>query len=57
MERATENTKHREFLDRLTLLLIARPETGWEEEFKGIRRREIQRLAVPASESGRDERS
>ena len=56
MERATENTEHREFLDRPTLLLIARPETGWEEEFKGIRRREIQRLAVPARESGRDER-
>ena len=54
MERASTNTQHREFLDRLTLLLISRPEEGWEEEFKDITRREIERLAVPAGEHERD---
>ncbi len=56
MERAAANNEHREFLDRLTLLLIARPQEGWEKEFKDITRREIERLALPASGSGRDER-
>jgi len=55
MERATTDTGHREFLDRLTLLLISRPEEGWEKEFKDITRREISRLAVPAGEQERDE--
>ena len=55
MERATTNTEHREFLDRLTLLLISYPEEGWEEEFKAITRREIERLTVPVGEQGRDE--
>jgi hypothetical protein len=54
MERATEKTRHRESLDRLTLLLISRPEEGWEEEFKDITRREIERLTVPAAEEERD---
>lgn len=41
--------------DRLVLLLIARPREGWEPEFEEIIRREIERLAVPAGEGGRDE--
>ena len=48
MERATTDSGHRESLDRLTLLLISRPEAGWEKEFKDITRREIERLMVPA---------
>ena len=55
MERATTNTEHREFLDRLTLLLISRPEDGWEKEFRDITRREIERLTVPVGERDRDE--
>lgn len=54
MERATTDSGHRESLDRLTLLLISRPEEGWEQEFKDITRREIERLALPASEQGHD---
>ena len=54
MERATTNTEYREFLDRLTLLLISRPEEGWEQEFKDITRREIERLTVPVGEQERD---
>ncbi len=45
----------REICDRLVLLLIAQPREGWEPEFEEITRREIERLAVPAGESGRDE--
>ena len=55
MERATTDSGHRESLDRLTLLLISRPEQGWEEELKEITRREIERLAVPVGEQERDE--
>jgi hypothetical protein len=55
MELAATNTKYRESLDRLTLLLISRPEEGWEKEFKDITRREIERLIVPVSEQERDE--
>jgi hypothetical protein len=55
MEDAAEN-KLREMWDRLVLLLIARPREGWESEFEEIIRREIERLAVPAGESERDER-
>jgi len=40
----------RETWDRLVLLLIARPIEGWENEFKEITRREIERLAVPTVE-------
>ena len=54
MERATTDTEHRESLDRLTLLLISRPEEGWEKEFKDITRREIERLALPTSDQGHD---
>lgn len=35
--------------DRLTLLLIAQPRTGWEDIYEEITRREIERLA-PKSE-------
>ncbi len=55
MEGAADN-KLRETWDRLVLLLIAQPRDGWEPEFEEITRREIERLAVPAGESGRDER-
>ena len=41
--------------DRLVLLLIACPREGWESEFEAITRREIERLAIPAGESERDE--
>ena len=54
MERATTDTEHRESLDRLTLLLITRPEEGWEKEFNDISRREIERLATPNTEIGRE---
>jgi hypothetical protein len=54
MERAATDTEHRESLDRLTLLLISRPEEGWEKEFKDITRREIERLALPAGKQGHD---
>jgi NADPH-dependent 2,4-dienoyl-CoA reductase/sulfur reductase-like enzyme len=55
MEDAAEH-KLREMWDRLVLLLIARPREGWEPEFEEIIRREVERLAVPAGESERDER-
>ena len=55
MERATTDSGHRESLDRLTLLLISRPEEGWEKEFKEITLREIERLIVPVGEQERDE--
>ena len=55
MEANAQNTKLRETWDRLVLLLIAQPREGWEPEFEEITRREIERLAVPAGESGRDE--
>jgi len=41
--------------DRLLLLLISRPREGWEAEFEEISRREIERLAVPAVKTERDE--
>jgi hypothetical protein len=52
-ERAVRN-ELRETWDRLVLLLISRPLEGWEPEFEEIIRREIERLAVPASEQERD---
>jgi hypothetical protein len=52
----THSTDRREICDRLVLLLIAQPREGWESEFEEITRREIERLAVPANESGRDGR-
>ena len=55
MEHATTDSGHRESLDRLTLLLISRPEEGWEKEFKDITRREIKRLAVPIAAQEGDE--
>ena len=51
----TTNNRVCEIWDRLVLLLIARPREGWEPEFEEITRREIGRLAVPATEGGRDE--
>ena len=51
----TTNNRVCETWDRLVLLLIARPREGWEPEFEEITRREIERLPVPAGESGRDE--
>jgi hypothetical protein len=55
MERATTDSGHRESLDRLTLLLISRPEEGWDKEFKDITRREIERLTVRSGNQERDE--
>jgi len=52
---ATTDAKLRETWDRLVLLLIASPREGWEREFEEITRREVERLAVPARESERDE--
>ena len=53
----TVNNKLRETSERLALLLIAQPRQGWETEFEELIRREIERLAVPAGESGCDEHS
>ena len=50
----TDDKLH-ETCDRLVLLLIAQPREGWESEFEEITRREIERLAIPAGECGRDE--
>ena len=44
--------KHQDTVDRLVLLLIARPREGWESEFEEITHREIERLSVPAGEEG-----
>ena len=51
MEGATDN-KLRETWDRLVLLIIARPQTGWESEYEEIARREIERLAISAAGDG-----
>jgi hypothetical protein len=51
----TTNNQLRETWHRLVLLLITQPREGWEPEFEEITRREIERLAVPVGESGRDE--
>ena len=55
MQEDAVDNKLREIWDRLVLLLIAQPREGWEPEFEEITRREIERLAVPAGESGLDE--
>lgn len=52
-ESASEND-FRETWDRLVLLLIARPQKGWESEYEEITRREIGRLAVPQDAQGDD---
>jgi hypothetical protein len=41
--------------DRLVLLLIVRPREGWEPEFEEITRREIERLAIPGRNKGRED--
>ena len=56
MAESVVNNRLGETWDRLVLLLIAQPREGWEPEFEEITRREIERLAIPASERGRDER-
>jgi hypothetical protein len=53
-ESASEND-FRETWDRLILLLIARPQKGWESEFEEIVRREIERLTIPAAGDGHNE--
>lgn len=55
MDTATDS-RYRETSERLALLLIAQPREGWEEEFEKLIRREVERLALPTGESGRDER-
>jgi hypothetical protein len=52
---AAPDSKYRETSERLALLLISPPREGWEDEFEELIRREVERLAVPAGESGRDE--
>jgi len=47
-----KDDKHQDIVDRLVLLLIARPREGWESEFEEITHREIERLSVPAGEEG-----
>jgi hypothetical protein len=54
VESASRND-FRETWDRLVLLLISRPLNGWETEFEEITRREIDRLAVPAVKTVRDD--
>jgi hypothetical protein len=53
---ASTEARLRETSERLALLLIAQPREGWEDEFEELVRREVERLTVPAGESGRDER-
>ncbi len=55
MAESASNNRLSETWDRLVLLLIAQPREGWEPEFEEITRREIERLAIPPGESGRDE--
>jgi hypothetical protein len=52
---ASTDDRLRETSERLALLLIAQPREGWEDEFEELVRREVERLAVPASGSERDE--
>ena len=40
--------------DRLALLLIAQAREGWEREFEEIMRREIELLALAATEAERE---
>ena len=54
MEGRADN-RLRETWDRLVLLLIAQPREGYEVQFEEIVHREIERLAVPAAESERNE--
>jgi hypothetical protein len=55
MDTATDS-RYRETSERLALLLIPQPQEGWEKEFEVLIRRAVERLAIPAAESGRDER-
>ena len=56
MAESVADNKLRESWDRLVLLLITQPREGWESEFEEITRREIERLAIPAARTERDER-
>ena len=53
MQESAADNGLRETWDRLVLLLIARPQKGWESEFEDITRREIERLAVSVVERER----
>jgi hypothetical protein len=55
MDTATDS-RYRETLERLALLLIVQPREGWEEKFEELIRREVERLVLATGESGRDER-
>jgi hypothetical protein len=55
MYTATDN-RYCETSERLALLLTAQLREGWEE-FEELIRREVERLALPTGESGRDERT
>ena len=43
-----------EMWDRLALLLIARAREGWEPEFEGLTRREIEQLAPSTAQVERE---
>jgi hypothetical protein len=49
---SVQDDKRTETWDRLVLLLIARPEAGWEDVFDEITRREIERLHPARVEHG-----
>jgi len=55
MRLSANDDRFRETWDRLVLLLITEPREGWEQEFREITRREVERLEVPDAESEPDE--
>ena len=55
MRTCREEDWRRETWDRLVLLLITEPREGWEQEFREITRREVERLGIPEDEPKLDE--
>lgn len=55
MSKSARNNESQEIWDRLVLLLITEPRTGWEREFQQITRREIERLALLSNVEEDDE--
>jgi len=55
MRMRAKDDRLRETWDRLVLLLITEPCEGWEQEFREITRREVERLAVPNGRPESDE--
>ncbi len=54
IEKGENGDELQEVWDRLVLLLITEPRTGWEREFREITRREIERLAMLADPQEHD---